>query len=97
MDFFKLNEKQIEKWEINRAKGIKIHLIKWCLIWGSMMLILSLALFNYQYDQFPQLSNILIHLVSSFAGGIVIGAINWFTMEYGFKISVKDKIEEDYN
>jgi len=87
MNLFKLNEKQIVNWEKTRTQNRYLYYLKWafsvCFLFSLIMFIYNFFILNLKLEiiQFVTLSGI------SFAGGLIMGVINWIANEYGYKVS----------
>lgn len=89
MNIFKLNDSQIENWEKIREKGFRKYILRWVLYLGIILLIFfsvnNFIINSVEFDPVVLGIQIIMFIIC----GILVGAVNWYSMEYGYKISKK--------
>ena len=91
-----MSEKQISRWEKERAKGKNFYVVKNAITWSIWMVIAS-SLAEYIYDGQIRQSSVTISIIVSLILGIPFSIWGWSSTESAYQTSLKTKKMEVFD
>ncbi len=91
-----MSEKQIARWEKERAKGKNFYVVKNAIIWSIWMSI-TLSVVEYISQGHIRQSTVTISVIVNFILGILFSIWNWSSAESAYQTSLRTKKMETVN
>ena len=91
-----LSEKQIARWEKQRAKGKIFNIVKDAILWSIWMTVWFSVVDYFRQKPITQ-SSITISMIVNLIFGILLSSWNWSSTESAYQASSKAKSIETFN